>query len=36
MWYLILVQWLYQTKSERLTGYFDLSVLLPPRRDLGT
>jgi hypothetical protein len=36
LWYLILVKWLYQTRSEGLTGYFDLSVLLPLRRDLGT
>jgi hypothetical protein len=36
MWYLILVKWLYQTRSERLTGYSDLSVLLPLRRELGT
>jgi hypothetical protein len=36
MWYLILVKWLYQTRSEGLMGYFDLSVLLPLRRDLGT
>jgi hypothetical protein len=36
MWYLILVKWLYQTRSEGLTGYPDLSVLLPLRRDLGT
>jgi hypothetical protein len=33
---LILVKWLYQTRSEGLTGYSDLSVLLPLRRDLGT
>jgi hypothetical protein len=36
MWYLILVKWLYQTRSEGLTGYSDLSVLQPPRLDLGT
>jgi hypothetical protein len=36
MWYLILVKGLYQTRSEGLTGYSDLSVLRPPRRDLGT
>jgi hypothetical protein len=36
MWYLILVKWLYQTRSEGLTGYSDLSVLRPPRRDLDT
>jgi hypothetical protein len=36
LWYLILVKWLYQTRSEELTGYSDLSVLRPPRRDLGT
>jgi hypothetical protein len=31
-----LVEWLYQTRSEGLTGYSDLSVLRPQRRDLGT
>jgi hypothetical protein len=31
---LILVKWLYQTRSEGLTGYSDLSVLRPLRRDL--
>jgi hypothetical protein len=36
MWYLILVKWLYQTISEGLTSYSDLSVLRPLRRDLGT
>jgi hypothetical protein len=36
MWYLILVKWLYQTRSEGLTGYSDLNVLRLPRRDLGT
>jgi hypothetical protein len=36
MWYLILVKWLYQTRSEGLTGYSDLSVLLSLRQDLGT
>jgi hypothetical protein len=36
MWYLILVRWLYQTRSEGLTGYSDLSVLRPLRHDLGT
>jgi hypothetical protein len=36
MWYLILVKWLYQTRSEGLTGYSDLSVFKPLRRDLGT
>jgi hypothetical protein len=36
MWYLNLVKWLYQTRSEGLTGYSDLSVLLPLRCDLGT
>jgi hypothetical protein len=36
MWYLILVKWLYQTRSEGLTGYSDLSALRPLRRDLGT
>jgi len=34
--YLILGKWLYQTRSEGLTGYSDLSVLLPLRHDLGT
>jgi hypothetical protein len=29
MWYLILVKWLYQTRSKGLTGYSDLSVLRP-------
>jgi hypothetical protein len=33
---LILGKWLYQTRSEGLTGYSDLSVLLPLRHDLGT
>jgi hypothetical protein len=36
MWNLILVEWLYQTRSKGLTGYSDLSVLRPLRRDLGT
>jgi hypothetical protein len=36
LWNLILVKWLYQTRSEGLTGYSDLSVLRPLRRDLGT
>jgi hypothetical protein len=36
LWYLILVKWLNQTRSEGLTGYFDLSVLRPLRCDLGT
>jgi hypothetical protein len=36
LWYLILVKWLYQTRSKGLTGYSDLSVLWPLRRDLGT
>jgi hypothetical protein len=36
VWNLILVKWLYQTRSEGLTGYSDLSVLRPLRRDLGT
>jgi hypothetical protein len=36
MWYLILVKWLYQTRFEGLTVYYDLSVLRPLRRDLGT
>jgi hypothetical protein len=36
LWNLILVKWLYQTRSEGLTGYSDLSVLWPLRRDLGT
>jgi hypothetical protein len=27
LWNLILVKWLYQTRSEGLTGYSDLSVL---------
>jgi hypothetical protein len=36
LWYLILVKWLYQTISEGLTGYSDLSVLRPLSRDLGT
>jgi hypothetical protein len=31
MWYLILVKWLYQTRSEGLTDYSDLSVLQPLR-----
>jgi hypothetical protein len=35
-WYLILVKCLYQTRSEGLTGYSDLSVLRPLRRNLGT
>jgi hypothetical protein len=29
-------KWLYQTRSEGPTGYSDLSVLLPLRRDMGT
>ena len=29
-------KWLYRTRSEGLTGYSDLSVLRPLRRDLGT
>jgi hypothetical protein len=36
MWYLILVKWVYHPRSEGLTGYFDLSVLQPLGRDLGT
>jgi hypothetical protein len=36
LWNLILVKWLYQTRSEGLTGYSDLSVLWHLRRDLGT
>jgi hypothetical protein len=36
MWYLILVKWLYQTRSEGLTGYSDLSVLQPLSCDLVT
>jgi hypothetical protein len=36
LWNLILVKWLYQTRSKGLTGYSDLSVLRPLRRDLGT
>jgi hypothetical protein len=36
LWYLILVKWLNQTRSEGLTGYSDLSELRPLRRDLGT
>jgi hypothetical protein len=36
MWYLILVKWLYQNRSEELTGYSDLSVLRSLRHDLGT
>jgi hypothetical protein len=36
MWYLILVKWLYQTRSKGLTGYSNLSVLRPLERDLGT
>jgi hypothetical protein len=36
LWNLILVKWLYQTRSERLTGYSYLSVLRPLGRDLGT
>ena len=35
LWNLILVKWLYQTRSEGLTGYSDLSVLLPLRARLG-
>jgi hypothetical protein len=31
-----MVKWLYQTRSEGLTGYSDLSVLGPLKRDLGT
>jgi hypothetical protein len=34
LWNLILVKWLHQTRSEGLTGYSDLSVLRPLRRDL--
>jgi hypothetical protein len=36
LWNLILVKWLYQTRSEGLTGYSDLSVLRPLGRDLGS
>jgi hypothetical protein len=36
LWYLIQDKWLYQTRSEGLTGESDLSVLRPLRRDLGT
>jgi hypothetical protein len=36
MWYSILIKWLYQTRSEGLTCYSNLSVLRPPRRDLVT
>jgi hypothetical protein len=36
LWYLILVKWLYKTRSEGLTDYPYLSVLWPLRRDLGT
>jgi hypothetical protein len=36
VWYLILVKWLYQTRSEGLMGYSDLSVLQPLRCDLDT
>jgi hypothetical protein len=36
LWYLILVKWLYQTRSKGLTGYSDLSVLRLMRHDLGT
>jgi hypothetical protein len=36
LWYLILVKWLYQTRSEGLTGYSNLSVLRLLMRDLGT
>ena len=36
LWNLILVKWLYQTRSERLTGYSDLSVLQHLKHDLGT
>ena len=36
LWYLILDKWLYQTRSEGLAGYSDLSALPPLRRDLGT
>jgi hypothetical protein len=32
----LLCSWLYQTRSEGLTDYSDLSVLRPLRRDLGT
>jgi hypothetical protein len=32
---LILEEWLHQTRSEGLTGYSDLSVLWPLRRDLA-
>jgi hypothetical protein len=35
LWNLILVKCLYQTRSERLAGYSDLSVLRPLRRDLS-
>jgi hypothetical protein len=35
-WYLILVEWFYQTKSDGLTVYSDLSASLPLRRVLGT
>ena len=35
LWNLILVKWLHQTRSKGLTGYSDLSVLRPLRRDLG-
>jgi hypothetical protein len=35
LWYLILDKWLYQTRSEGLTGYSNLSVLRPLRRDSG-
>jgi hypothetical protein len=34
-WYLILGKWLYRTRSEGLTGYSGLSVLLPLRVRLG-
>jgi hypothetical protein len=34
--YLILDKWLYQTRSEGLTSYSDLSMLWPLSRDLGT
>jgi hypothetical protein len=35
-WYSILVKWFYQTRSDGLTVYSYLSVLLPLRRDLDT
>jgi hypothetical protein len=36
LWYLILDKWLYQARSKGLMSYFDLSVLRPLRRELGT